>query len=286
MAGNSGTPGRSVTSKVVALLDAFGADRPQLTLSELCRRTGLPPATAHRLVGELVQWGGLERCAAGGYRIGLRLYEVGALAPRGPLLRESALPFLEDLYEATHENVQLAVLDGTEAVCVERITGHSAVRSSPGSAAGCRCTPPASGRCCWRTPATRGCSTACVDAGLTAYTPQTVVQPQRLRQLLAEIRRAGVAVGREQLTPGATSVAVPVLGPQRQVVAALSIVLPATADVGPLVPALRAASSGISRALGLRPAAAPPAGPAVRLAVPPPAARRPGERLVSGAGRG
>src|SRR5690349_24337055 len=84
-------------------------------------------ATTHRLAAELTTWGALERDSRGRYRIGLRLWEVGSLAPRGLGLREIALPYLEDLYEATHENVQLAVLDGAEVVYVERIAGRTSV---------------------------------------------------------------------------------------------------------------------------------------------------------------
>src|SRR3712207_6569615 len=61
------------------------------------------------------------------YRVGLRVWELGALAPRGLGLREAALPFMEDLYEVTHQNVQLAVRDETEVVFVERIAGRDAV---------------------------------------------------------------------------------------------------------------------------------------------------------------
>jgi DNA-binding IclR family transcriptional regulator len=59
--------------------------------------------------------------------VGLRLWEIAALAPRGLALRQLALPYLEDLYESTHENVQLAVRDGTEVVYTEWISGRSAV---------------------------------------------------------------------------------------------------------------------------------------------------------------
>jgi DNA-binding IclR family transcriptional regulator len=63
----------------------------------------------------------------GRYQIGLRLWEVGVLAPRGLDLRELAMPFLEDVYEVTRQNVQLAVLDGTEALYLERLSGRGAV---------------------------------------------------------------------------------------------------------------------------------------------------------------
>ncbi len=118
---------RSVTSKVLALLDAFTPETPELTLSELARRAGVSLPTAHRRTSELVTWGALERGADGRYHIGLRLWEVASLAPRGLVLREAAMPFLEDLYEVSHENVQLAVREGLELVFVERIAGRHAV---------------------------------------------------------------------------------------------------------------------------------------------------------------
>lgn len=119
--------GDTVTARVLAVLDAFTAEAPELSLTDLARRAGLPLSTAHRLVGELAAWGALERDEDGRYRVGLRLWEVGALAPRSLGLRESAMPFLSDLHEVTGENVQLAVLDGTEVVYVERLVGRGTV---------------------------------------------------------------------------------------------------------------------------------------------------------------
>jgi len=120
-------PSRTVTSRVLSVLDVFTDRRRSLTLSDISRRSGIPLATTHRLVGELVAWGALERDDAGRYQIGLHLWEVGALAPRGLGLREAAMPYLEDLYEATHQHVQLAVLDGLEVVYVERLSARDAV---------------------------------------------------------------------------------------------------------------------------------------------------------------
>jgi DNA-binding IclR family transcriptional regulator len=117
----------SVPAKLLSLLDAFNHGRSVYTLSELARRTGLPLTTAHRLVGELERWGGLERGADGQYRIGLRMVELAALCPRGVGLRDIALPYMQDLYEATHQNVQLAVREGTDGVYIERIAGREAV---------------------------------------------------------------------------------------------------------------------------------------------------------------
>src|SRR5881628_2986134 len=94
---------RSASDRLLAVLGAFDRDSPALSLAEISRRAELPLTTAHRLVGALTAWGALERDESGGYHIGLRLWELGALAPRGLALREAAMPFLEDLYESTHE---------------------------------------------------------------------------------------------------------------------------------------------------------------------------------------
>lgn len=88
------------------MLDAFSAQRRALTLSEIARRAGMPLSTAHRLLQDLGAWGAVERGEDRQYRIGLRLWEFGALAPRGQGLRERTLPFLEDLSQITKENVQ------------------------------------------------------------------------------------------------------------------------------------------------------------------------------------
>src|SRR5881398_1026141 len=93
--GNGAKPaGRSVTSKVVSILNAFSPVHPELSLGELARRAGLPVSTTYRLASELVDWGGLERADGSGYRIGLRLWEIGSLAPRGRTVRDVALPIM------------------------------------------------------------------------------------------------------------------------------------------------------------------------------------------------
>lgn len=68
---------------MLGVLGAFTRDRLALSLSDISRAVGVPLSTAHRLVAELCSWGALERDDDGRYRIGLRIWELGALAPRG-----------------------------------------------------------------------------------------------------------------------------------------------------------------------------------------------------------
>ncbi|MBV9922026.1 MAG: hypothetical protein JOY78_14395 [Pseudonocardia sp.] len=70
-----------------------------------------------------------------GSRLGLRLFELGASVPGRRDLRDVALPYMQDLYETTHETINLAALEGLEIVYLEKIAGHrrrAATTSSPG----------------------------------------------------------------------------------------------------------------------------------------------------------
>ncbi len=240
-------------SKVVSLLDAFTPATPELSLGELARRTGLPMSTAYRLASELVAWGGLERAEGGsGYRIGVRLWELGALAPRNATLREVALPFMQDLYQATRENVHLAVLDGREALYVDTISGRGAVRVR--SRRGGRLPLHATGvGKVLLAHAGDELLRDLVEAGLRRYTAHTVTAPGQLRRALADVRRTGLACAREEMSLGSSSVASPVVDAGGTVVAALAVVQRSgRGDVRKLGPAVRTAALSTSRALADR----------------------------------
>ena len=77
MAGNSTDAGRSVCSKVTAILMVF-ADGDVHTVTEIAGSAHLPTSTAHRLASELVAWRLLERTEERHYRIGLPLRMIAS----------------------------------------------------------------------------------------------------------------------------------------------------------------------------------------------------------------
>ena len=121
-----------VLERIFRVLDCFSADEPAMTAAAVTARTGLPPSTVHRLLATLVAERLLVRGAGHTYAIGTRLWELGELSPLSLHLRETALPHMVRLYEATGENVHLAVLDGvtpetTSALYVGRLTGRHSI---------------------------------------------------------------------------------------------------------------------------------------------------------------
>lgn len=239
---------KSVLSKVFLILDCFRSGEATLTLTELANRSGVPKSTVHRLTATLVEWGALER-VYGEFRLGLRLFELGGMVPRWHIVREAALPFMEDLFESTHETVHLGILDGSHVVYLEKIRGHRA--------------PPIISRCGGRLPAhCTGIGKALLAFAsdemrefalaepLQSCTPHTITQPSVLRAELDATIARGYAIDREEVTLGLQCVAAPVLNHRGQSVAALSVTVPtARFDAERLAPAVRTAARGLARVL-------------------------------------
>jgi DNA-binding IclR family transcriptional regulator len=243
---------RSVLGRALGVLAAFSDAAPELALGDIVAATSLPPATAHRIVAELVAWGALERVGRGRYRIGMRLWRVGALAPSARNLREAALPPLQDLAAATGHVVHLVVLDGHRALFVERLAGSTeavTVRSRVGRDMPLHASGPGKVLLA-HAPATL--VEEVIARGLPRLAPGTLTDPDALRAALDEIRRTGYCLSREEMTEGTASVAAPVRDATGRVVAALAVVVPASAPLPPFVPAVRMAASATSRRLGHR----------------------------------
>jgi DNA-binding IclR family transcriptional regulator len=243
-------PPRTVFGRAVSVLGAFtGSAGRELSLTELAHRTALPLTTVHRLCGQLVREGMLERLPGGGYRVGLRLWELGMLAPRAHGLREVALPFLEDLYEVTHQNVQLVVLEGTETVVVERLRARDSVRLV--SRAGGRLPVHAtSGGIALLAHADAEALPRVLARPMPRFTDATIGSEHELRTALSTARRQGWIELREHITPGSVSIAAPVLVREGVAVATVSLVGAATEDTRALIPAILTTARGIARALG------------------------------------
>ncbi|MGV1010085.1 MAG: IclR family transcriptional regulator [Dermatophilaceae bacterium] len=248
------TTSRTALGKGLAVLGAFSHRHPRLTLSAIARETGLALATTHRVVSELAAWGALERDEDGRWHVGLRLWEVAAVSPRTLGLRDAALPFMQDLYEITHENVQLGVREDEQVVFIERFASHGSVPVRTEVGGRFALTPTGVGLVLLAHAPPE------VQAHVLAepparHTPMTLTSPTQLRRVLAEVRRCGYAISDRQVTMDAVSVAAPVRGSAGAVVAALSIVVRGhgASAVRPYIPAVQAAAMGISRQLASRP---------------------------------
>ncbi|MBP2326904.1 DNA-binding IclR family transcriptional regulator [Kibdelosporangium banguiense] len=244
---------RSVLRRALRILDTFQEAGTGLSLSELSRRSGVPLTTTHRIVSELHEWGALERDDSGSYRIGLRLWEVAALAPRSVGLQRIALPFMQDLYETTHRGVHLAVREKDEVVFVERFVSPETAGERPRVGGRYALHATAVGLVLLA-HAPVELQEEVLRGPLESFTSWTYSNGRELRQVLADVRRDGYAISDRQINPSYVSVAAPIYGPGSEIVASLSLIVPHTEPHGPSVAHLvQATARGISRELGGRP---------------------------------
>lgn len=239
----------SVTLRALGLLDAFRPGRTTLTLSEMAAHAEVPLSTAHRLVGDLVAWGALER-ADGRYQVGSKLRQVAANAPRGALQRELFLPHLEDLAELTGYSALLAILEGTSLIYIEQAHGTDTrfrprVSQPPTLAA-------AAGRVLAAFAPTH-LQRDILAQPVPKLTPFTETSPERLRNVLIHVKREQYSLAERQTDPAHTVIATPVRGPFDDIVAAMTLIVPfASPDQDAMIALCTAASRAASRALAPR----------------------------------
>lgn len=238
----------TVLGKAVAILDAFTSDDSALSLSELCGRTGLAKGTAYRITNDLVGAGLLDKRGVG-YRLSTRLFAMGMRASVELGLMEVATPFLEDLYEHTHETVHLGVRDQLDVVYLVKIGGHrqAAAPSRVGGRMPLHCT--AIGKTLLA-HADDGVLAGVLRRGLERRAPRTISSAAVLRRQLRTIREKNVAYEHEESAVGVHCIAAPITDGTGAVVAAVSVAGPTTRFVAERHwSQLRAAAGGISATL-------------------------------------
>lgn len=237
----------NMLEKAAIILDCFSPTGGPFRLSELSECTGLPKPTVHRLAGDLVRLGWLERTGPH-YRLGAKLFELGSLVPHRLDLREAALPFLQDLFEATRETVHLGVRDGMDVVYLERIHGHEALRlpSRIGGSLPLSCT--GVGKALLAFSGAELLEDV-LSRPLPSLTPHSITDPDRLRLALEKIQVSGLAYEEQEAASEVSCIAAPVFA-GGAVVAALSVAVPRERyRPAQLAPAVRTAALGLSRVL-------------------------------------
>lgn len=197
----------SSVNNALRLLKVFSDQESEIGISDLARRVSLAKSTVHRLASSLVEQGMLEQTEKDGkYRLGLALFELGALVRRKMDVTTEARPYLKELSERTSETVQLAVLDQTAALYINVIESHRALRMSyrVGTRAPLHCT--AVGKVLLAHAAAQTFD-ATVTLGLIALTENTITAPAKLRQELTLIAQRGYALEDEEAEAGLSGVA-------------------------------------------------------------------------------
>ena len=243
--------GDSVTDRLVRVLETFTPTRTVQTTAEIGRRAGLPSSSAHRIVGELIDAGLLERDGDRRVRIGMRLWELATRSSHALRLRQAALPFMERVQARVREHTQLAILEQDEALFLERLSGPTA-GSNITRVAGRLPLHASSSGLVLLAFADRELQDRVLGGPLRPLTRSTPVDPAAVRRKLAEVRTLGHAVAPGYIEEVSTGLAVPVRDATGVTIAALSVVLPRDAQTAYALEELHRAARDIERAMGHR----------------------------------
>jgi DNA-binding IclR family transcriptional regulator len=212
-------------SEVLALFDR---DHAEWGVREVAEALGLAKSSAHDLLTSLEQVMLLGKNTEGRYRLGWRLVMLSETLLATTELRREARLIMEELAEQYRETIHLAVLDDTKVVYVDKLEGKQAVRvelTSLGTRLYAHCS--ALGKVLLAYEPEKNVKRIIKVEGLPRFTANTITDADELEQALGKIRKQGYAFDQEEILPDLCCVGAPIRDHTGQVIAAISMSLPA-----------------------------------------------------------
>jgi IclR family acetate operon transcriptional repressor len=246
-----------VISKVLRILEAIQTSPSGLTLKPICDLTGVHKSTAHRFLKHLQREGYLLRIDSGAYMIGPKLSQMAASASPQATLNAISRPALWDLWKATHETVNLAVLDHGTVLYVDVIESPHEFRLSARIGTRRALYATALGKSLGAFMQEEQREQVLNSIGFQPLTPHTIGNLLQFRRELAKVKQQGYAVDDEEAIVGVRCVSAPILGADGHAIAAISVSGPVTRigakEVPVLAEAAIRAAAAISEATGFSP---------------------------------
>jgi IclR family pca regulon transcriptional regulator len=245
----------------LAILTCFTPQRPVMGIADIADELGMSRSTTHRYMITLAELGYLEQGGSRKYRLGLRVTDLGMSALNSMGLREYARPDLEELRQETRFTVNLAILDGSEILYVDRVRGSRPGQSKidfelhVGSRLPASCTALGKLLLAYLPDAEQEALIASLK--LAKGGPNAIASKKALKAELGQISEQGLAVDDEELAAEVQAIAAPVRSSGGEVIAAVGLVgLRSMITVDELVvslsPQLIATAARISARLGFR----------------------------------
>jgi IclR family pca regulon transcriptional regulator len=206
----------------LAVIRAFDAEHPELSLSDVARATDLPRAAARRFLLTLVELG-YVRTDGKLFALRPRILELGYAYLSSIGLPDVAQPHMETLVAQIHESCSLSVLDSGDIIYVARVPTRRIMTVAINVGTRFPAYATSMGRVLLAALPPAELDDYLASTDLRALTPKTISDPKRLRTTLARITSQGFALVDQELEVGLRSIAVPVHGAEGSVVAALNV---------------------------------------------------------------
>lgn len=244
--------------KVFSIIETVveGQDKG-VTYSEIVSALGLAKSSVHRILKNLTDLGYLTfNPETKRYFGSLRLAALGAEVMSHFQLRDHVRPFLLELHRETEHTANVAILDGSRGVFVDKIESRDfgiKLFSEVGKTFPLHCTGLGKALLAF---STGGAASKFLESPLEAITEKTITDPEKFRRELALIRERGYAMDAEEITRGIMCTAAPVFGFDARMVCAISVTFPVyikeDRGIEPEIEAIKKYAALISTSLGGR----------------------------------
>ncbi|MCX7842744.1 MAG: IclR family transcriptional regulator [Clostridia bacterium] len=247
--------GVQTINRALDIIEILSMERQGLGVTEIGNRTGLHKSTAHRLLNTLAERGYIEREPQNGsYRLGLKFVEVSSIYLNKIELKTEAQPFLRKLVETVGQPAHLAILNGTDAIYIEKIEALSSIRlySQIGRRIPAYCS--ALGKALMAGLNESDLNKLADQTDFYPYTQNTILNKADLLKSVDLVRKKGYAVDDEEHDEGVRCIAAPVYDYTGRIIASVStagdkkiISKERDDEIGKYV---KEAAEGISRRMG------------------------------------
>lgn len=246
----------STADKALIILEMFADDRLSVSATDVAAELAVARSTAYRYLESLVGRGFLEEAPGGGFRLGLGILKLAALARQGLGLSAVALPHMKDLCERFQQTVVLTRRAGTSVVCLEReMSPGQLLRLSYERGSQLPLTAGASALVLLAWMPEEEVRNLLSSAPLPQFTKNTLSTTDALIERLRKIRTDGYSITHAEVDPDALGIAAPIFNRRGDVVAGLSIVALehriSSSEREQIIQALRHAASKVSEVLAL-----------------------------------
>ena len=211
-------------SRALRILELLAQSQRGLTLSDISRRLELPKSSTHVLIKTLEFAGYLKNSKLNGrYCFGLRLVSLSNMALENLDLREQSRPFLQELMLRTGLTVHMAILEGAEAVIIEKIEAPGMLRLATWIGRRLDANSSGVGKALLAFGADETSARRIAARPLARHNRNTIISPERLIRELKKVRELGYAFEDEEGEIGFRCIGVPLYDAADRAIAAISV---------------------------------------------------------------
>jgi DNA-binding IclR family transcriptional regulator len=213
--------------RALDILLCFTRQTPRLTMTQIADQVGMNKSTVHRLLGTLEKKRFLQRDQfTGYYHLGIRLFQMAYLTLEHNNLRQHAAPFLHRLCEQHRETITLSVLDDSDVIFLDVVESPQRVKLAASTGQRLPAFATAAGKAILAYLPDETVKQV-IERGMQQYTPRTIQSPEIFYTDIRRTRAQGFSISEQEYEEGINAVATPILDPDGQPIAAITVAGPA-----------------------------------------------------------